>query len=215
MDQFEPAIASFTAQGDLVNHKRLGQIGQMAACNICPTRDVFLRQTPRKGQMETELVHNIWIAPLRQKRVLARTQSSGTAAVQFSRAGGRAKRVEITHAGLRHAPYPRHITTWRQRKKTAQRGQFQTTADCGSHRRGKICRRALKFRERSPCCQPEWRLQRPMEPVLHRCHRDVTQTVHRWLNNVTTCHNIPTQPRGTKICQSAFRRDKVNRKSRI
>ncbi|PYG27425.1 hypothetical protein C8N36_11698 [Pelagimonas varians] len=215
MDHLEPAIFPLTAQSDLVKDKGRGQIGQKPAYILGPSWDRSVGQTPRQGQVKPELFHHVRVPPLNKQCVLTCTQSCCAATRHLLLLDWCAETVKITNASLRNLLYGLCSALRRQRQKPTHRRQLQTIADRG----GKRCRHLrgglLQFRNCARLDQAKRRLQRSVKPVFTRCHRDVTQTAQTWLTRLTALHNIPAQPRCSKIGQGPIRRHIVNCKSRV
>ena len=136
MQHLEPPVFPFPTQSDLVKDKGRGQVWQKALHPLGPRGEVCLGQTPRQGQVKSELFHHVRIAPLHQQRVLARTQPRCAAAPQLRLLDWRAETVKFADAGLCNPLHSLCFAQRFQRQKPAQRHQFKTIADS----RGKRCR---------------------------------------------------------------------------
>ena len=125
MQHFEPSVHPLATQGDLVKHKRRGQVGQMALHLIGPCGDLCLWQTPRQGQVKPKFFHDIGIAPLHQQCVLPRAQPHCATTRQFRRVRRGPKGIKFTDASLRDPPHILRSAQWCQRQKPAQGRQFR------------------------------------------------------------------------------------------
>ena len=201
MQHFEPPVRPLATQGDLIKHKRRGQVRQIALYLIGPYGDLRLGQRSRQGQVEPKFFHDVGIAPLHQQCVLPRAQPGRATARQFRCIGRSPKCIEFGNASLRNSLDGLRSAQWGQRQKPTLGYQFHRIA----HRRGKRCRkvRCLFFQisEHARVDQPKRRFQRAVEPIFARCHRDVTQTGHILLAHLMAMHKIPTEPSRAKFGQ--------------
>lgn len=215
MQYLKPAVRPLTAQSDLINHKRRGQIRQMVLHPLPPHRDHFVRHSPREGQVEFERLHQIGIPPLRQHFLLQRGQASFATAGQFGVTGRCAEPVKIADTAIGDLAQRPEIPARRQRQKPAQNRHIQALARGRRDRSRQRRCGAFQILDRCAIFQPERRLQGSMKPIFARCHRYATQTWHIWLRDVATSGNIPSKPASTRLCQRTIRRNIVKCKSRV
>lgn len=215
MYQLKPAIRPFSTQSDLINQEWCVQRRQVLRDHSRPMRDFCRRQPPRQCQMKAEFFHDVRITPLRQQSILTVGQSGLAATVNLGLVCRGAEGIEFPNASLCNVSQAIRVALRRQSEKPTQGGEGQTITCGWRQRHRQRTYRPFQCVSRHATSQSKRRLQGPVKAIFPWCHRDVTQTGYVRLNSLAACHNVPSQPSGSKICQWAGGWNKIDRKSRV
>ncbi len=210
MDQFEPPILPLSAKRDLINDKRRRQVWQMALQGLNPYRQVVFWHATRQRQMESELLKDVRVPPLRQQSLLSCAETRLATPRKLSLGRGFAEPIKTSHRSLGNSLQTVSRPKRRKRQKSAQLGQFQPITDSRCDPARKITHSLFKSLNCAPVFQFEWWLQRAMKPILARSARNVVQARHIELLHLTTRYNIPAQPGRAEVSQRTVRRHVVN-----
>ncbi len=210
MDQFETPILPFAAKRDLVKHEGCGQIRQVTLQRLLPTIQRPIVQTARKRQVKPKLLENVRVTPLRQQSFLPGAKTRLAPPRKLCLARWRAKPVKIAHADLSNTLQAIECSKGRESQKSAQLRQPQPVTNRGRKRASHVGHSCFKTLKRLSFLQAKGRFQSSMKAIFARCHRDVMQTGHIELNNLTARHSIPAEPFCAEVGQRAVGRHIVN-----
>ena len=210
MNHLEHAVLALSSQRHAVNPERARQIGYQGIKGR-PCGGLIVRaELARKGQVKSELVGDVGVAPFRQKRVLTRCQPCGAAAGKFVGAGGTAKPVERAHAVEGQLTEGGDVALRHKRQELADvpeaKGlQFERRHGAGELRRGVGQGGAVGSLRKA-----EGRLKRSVKAILARGRREPVDPFHVGLRARRSGLNIPTKPGRAERRQSRILRQVVD-----
>ncbi len=200
MDQMKLPVFVFADQGQVVHHQRRGQQRAKLRFKGGDHRgQLGFRQFPGQGDVKAEIIHHVWIAPLHKVGLLRLAQCGRASLSQFSLACRGTKPVKFADtAGGQCAE--RRVLRGAQCQKPAQPCQGQPLQAHRGQTGAQTLHRDFKIAQTRAFSQPEWRFDRPVQPVFARRPGDL---IHRrgqpgniGVRNGASGFHIPPQPGG-------------------
>ena len=200
----ETALAIRAAESDIGDAMRAEMRGEGAFEIIGDRNHLFGVKRACQGEVETEFLHDIGVAPTREERVLRRRKPLGAALGEFSLSGGRAEGVERFNQMGGGAHQGGRRCGWGEGEETADPLHLKARQIEG----GKRCGGGLRGLEKSgfavAICQPEGGFEGGVKAILARAFGDLGQREGGGgMGHGFARENAPAKPSGAERGEGA------------
>lgn len=206
----ESAVRSFPQERQGIGLKGLSDVWRHEGLQhrLCGRRRRLV-QPPGQRHVKAKILHDVRVPPCNEVFILTRRERRGTSASQIILGERRTKRVEITNDRRREFRQRHRVSGGDQREETIKAVQAERSCKRRTKVSGESSDGCFQIRSGGAVRQPERRLERAVESVLSRARRnlgDIELLRSGRMLYFGARNRIPSQPRGAKVREWAFRR---------
>lgn len=211
MNTLEHSHAVFAHKGYGANDEGFGKLRHQAIERTQCLASVCIIKLPGQCQVEPKLFCDVWVAPLRQKRVLPGRKARRATSLKLTLRGGGPKRIKLGDKAECQIPKQRRVTLWDESYEpsyscNAKRLQVDRACPVSDGGHGHV-----KTFGVPSLGQPKRRLERSVKPVLTRCRCPLLKPMDLWARDIARGFDISTKPRSPECGKGLVVREIVDR----